>query len=62
MNSATTTAAVVLWHRPPGKRQRWTRVGTFPTRRAALAAVQGAGDWYTAPAGQSPTDKPPPRN
>lgn len=34
-----------VWFRPPGKRQRWRRVGAYATRPEAWAAVVGAGDW-----------------
>jgi hypothetical protein len=39
-------APVALWHRPPGRRNRWRVVGRFATRRDALAAIAGPGDWW----------------
>ncbi len=52
MTTATTPAEPVLyqlWHRPPGKRQRWRKAGRTSTRAEALTLIGGPGDWHIAP-------------
>lgn len=39
----------ILWHREPKPRARWAKVGLYGSRREALAAMKGPGDWSIAP-------------
>jgi hypothetical protein len=60
--TTTTDKPYTLWHRPPGKGQRWRSVGTAATTSEALDMMKGSGDWMTLPTGRHPNDRPPPRN
>jgi hypothetical protein len=48
MTTATLPAGYIVWHKTNDRGSRWKKVATVRTHSAAIALVNGRGNWWLA--------------